>query len=208
MPRCSPTAMLASSDDRLDGRLAEAGVDKPTGSREAEVIWRNEPFLPGRIIGILGRRPARPDDGLAAPRIGYKCHIFDPQEHAQRGRGSGHFDPRRFRRHDRAARFAQPVDVDDLRVENLPVNPFAVLGEKLRPHFNRGGRPGPGKRMFPRGLRSGRNANWRPVAGWSTGSFGGCGVGCPWSSRRVVTAMMARDRRGFALPAGRNPHGR
>ena len=88
---------------------------------------------PGSTIGIVGGGQLGRMLSLAAARLGYRTHIFDPHEwpcaaavaaeHMRAG-----FD-------DQAAleRFAATVDVATYEFENLPVEPLGLLGAKLRP---------------------------------------------------------------------------
>ena len=88
---------------------------------------------PGSTIGIIGGGQLGRMLSLAAAQLGYKCHIFDP------GQSPPAADVAAF--HTRAAfddlaalqAFGAAVDVATYEFENLPVEPLASLGDKLRP---------------------------------------------------------------------------
>jgi 5-(carboxyamino)imidazole ribonucleotide synthase len=88
---------------------------------------------PGATIGIVGGGQLGRMLSMAAARLGYKCHIFDPHEapcatHVAAAHTRAAFD-------DVAAieRFAEQVDVVTYEFENVPVEPLKMLADKLRP---------------------------------------------------------------------------
>ena len=90
-------------------------------------------LAPGSTIGIVGGGQLGRMMAMAAARLGYKCHIFDPHYRPCAAAVAG--------AHTRAAyddaaaleRFARACDVVTYEFENLPVAPLAALGPKLRP---------------------------------------------------------------------------
>src|SRR5262245_24344426 len=90
-------------------------------------------FPPGSTIGILGGGQLGRMMALAAARIGYKCHIFDPHEAPCGAEVSAHFSRAEFDDQDALQRFGAQCDVITYEFENLPVEPLRVLGDKLRP---------------------------------------------------------------------------
>ena len=88
---------------------------------------------PGSIIGILGGGQLGRMMALAAARIGYKCHIFDPHEHPCGAEVSAHFTRAQFDDEAALRHFGAACDVITYEFENLPVEPLSVLGDKLRP---------------------------------------------------------------------------
>ncbi|WP_294009208.1 5-(carboxyamino)imidazole ribonucleotide synthase [Sphingomonas sp.] len=92
-----------------------------------------EVVAPGSIIGIVGGGQLGRMLAVAAARLGYKCHIFDPHEHPCAADVAEAFTRGAF--DDRAAleRFAGQVDVATYEFENLPAEPLTALGPKLRP---------------------------------------------------------------------------
>src|SRR5262245_36499434 len=88
---------------------------------------------PGSTIGILGGGQLGRMMALAAARIGYKCHIFDPHEEPCAAEVSAHFTRAEFEDVEALKRFGAACDVVTYEFENLPVEPLRVLGDKLRP---------------------------------------------------------------------------
>jgi 5-(carboxyamino)imidazole ribonucleotide synthase len=90
-------------------------------------------IAPGATIGIVGGGQLGRMLGMAAARLGFRTHIFDPHEQPCAADVAA--------RHTRAAfddlgaleRFAAVVDVATYEFENLPVEPLGILGGKLRP---------------------------------------------------------------------------
>jgi len=70
---------------------------------------------------------------LAAARIGYKCHIFDPHEQPCAAEVAAYFTRAEFDDEDALTRFGAQCDVITYEFENLPVEPLRVLGSKLKP---------------------------------------------------------------------------
>jgi 5-(carboxyamino)imidazole ribonucleotide synthase len=88
---------------------------------------------PGSTIGILGGGQLGRMMALAAARIGYKCHIFDPHEQPCAAEVSANFTRAKFDDVEALRRFGEACDVITYEFENLPVEPLAVVGDKLRP---------------------------------------------------------------------------
>jgi 5-(carboxyamino)imidazole ribonucleotide synthase len=88
---------------------------------------------PGSTIGIVGGGQLGRMLAMAAAQLGYKCHIFDPQQAPCAADVAAHFTRADFT--DRAAleAFGKAVDVATYEFENLPVAPLDVLGAKLHP---------------------------------------------------------------------------
>ena len=88
---------------------------------------------PGSTIGILGGGQLGRMMALAAARIGYQCHIFDPHERPCAAEVSAHFTRAEFDDKEALRRFTASCDVVTYEFENLPVEPLRVLGDKLKP---------------------------------------------------------------------------
>jgi len=88
---------------------------------------------PGSTIGILGGGQLGRMMALAAARFGYKCHIFDPHYRPCAAEVSKHFTRATFDDVEALRRFADECDVVTYEFENVPVEPLAVLGAKLKP---------------------------------------------------------------------------
>ena len=88
---------------------------------------------PGSTIGIIGGGQLGRMLAIAAARLGYRCHVFDPHQHPCAADVAAAFTRGAF--DDRAAleRFAGQVDVATYEFENLPVEPLGLIGDKLRP---------------------------------------------------------------------------
>ncbi|MBO9498783.1 MAG: 5-(carboxyamino)imidazole ribonucleotide synthase [Novosphingobium sp.] len=89
---------------------------------------------PGRTIGILGGGQLGRMMAVAAAQLGYRCHIYSPEEHSVAAEVSedatcaGWYDAREL------ARFARGCDVITWEFENVPVAPLAPIAAKLAPH--------------------------------------------------------------------------
>jgi 5-(carboxyamino)imidazole ribonucleotide synthase len=90
-------------------------------------------IAPGSTIGIIGGGQLGRMLAVAAARLGYRCHIFDPHERPCAADVAAHFTRASY--DDRAAleRFGAEVDVATYEFENVAVEPLEVLGQKLRP---------------------------------------------------------------------------
>ena len=88
---------------------------------------------PGSTIGILGGGQLGRMMALAAARIGYKCHIYDPHEQPCAAEVAASFTRAQFDDEEALRRFGGQCDVITYEFENLPVEPLRLLGDKLRP---------------------------------------------------------------------------
>ena len=88
---------------------------------------------PGSTIGIVGGGQLGRMMAMAAARLGYRAHIFDPHYRPCAAEVAGAFTRAAFDDADALARFADACDVVTYEFENLPVGPLAALGDKLRP---------------------------------------------------------------------------
>jgi 5-(carboxyamino)imidazole ribonucleotide synthase len=90
-------------------------------------------FPPGSTIGILGGGQLGRMMALAAARLGYRCHILDPHEQPCAAEVSAYFTRAAFDDEAALRRFADQCSVVTYEFENVPVEPLAVLGDKLKP---------------------------------------------------------------------------
>jgi len=90
-------------------------------------------FAPGSTIGIIGGGQLGRMMALAAARLGYRCHIFDPHEAPCAAQVSDRFTRGDFADAAALAAFAVSCDVVTYEFENVPVGPLAGLEAKLRP---------------------------------------------------------------------------
>lgn len=88
---------------------------------------------PGSTIGIIGGGQLGRMMALAAARIGYRCHIFDPHEQPCAAEVSDKFTRASFDDEAALRSFAEKCDVITYEFENVPVGPLAGLGDKLAP---------------------------------------------------------------------------
>jgi len=70
---------------------------------------------------------------MAAARLGYRAHIYDPHYRPCAAEVAGAFTRAAFDDATALAAFAGQCDVVTYEFENLPVGPLAALGDKLRP---------------------------------------------------------------------------
>jgi 5-(carboxyamino)imidazole ribonucleotide synthase len=90
-------------------------------------------FPPGSTIGIIGGGQLGRMMAMAAARLGYRCHIYDPHESPCAAEVSAEFTRATFDDVEALRRFGEQCAVVTYEFENLPVEPLSVLGHKLRP---------------------------------------------------------------------------
>lgn len=88
---------------------------------------------PGSTIGIIGGGQLGRMMALAAARLGYRCHIYDPHEAPCAAEVSAAFTRAAFDDAKALKAIAEACDVVTYEFENLPVEPLVSLGDKLRP---------------------------------------------------------------------------
>ena len=88
---------------------------------------------PGSTIGIVGGGQLGRMLSVAAARLGYKCHVFDPHEAPCAADVAAAFTRAAFDDVEALRRFGEAVDVVTYEFENIAVEPLAVLGDKLKP---------------------------------------------------------------------------
>ena len=84
---------------------------------------------PGSTIGIVGGGQLGRMLGIAAAQLGYKCHIFDPHEHAPAADVAARFTRAAYDDRQALEAFAAQVDVATYEFENLAVEPLESLGD-------------------------------------------------------------------------------
>jgi 5-(carboxyamino)imidazole ribonucleotide synthase len=90
-------------------------------------------IAPGSTIGIVGGGQLGRMLSVAAARLGYKCHIFDPHEHPPAADVAARVTCADYDDIAALRAFGRSVDVATYEFENLPVEPLEVLGAKLQP---------------------------------------------------------------------------
>jgi len=135
---------------------------------------------PGSTIGILGGGQLGRMMAIAAARLGYRCHIFDPHEHPCAAEVSAGFTRAGFDDGPALARFAAQCDVITYEFENIPVAPLALLGDKLAPS-TRSLEVAQDRAEEKRFIEQcgGRVAPWREVAGPGDIAEALCALGSP-----------------------------
>ena len=88
---------------------------------------------PGSTIGIIGGGQLGRMLAMAAAELGYRCHIFAPDEAPCAAAVAAVHTRAEFDDGEALGKFAAAVDVVTYEFENLPVAPLAALGAKMRP---------------------------------------------------------------------------
>ena len=88
---------------------------------------------PGSTIGIVGGGQLGRMLAMAAAQLGYKCHVFDPHERPPAADVAAGFTRADYDDRSALKAFGAKIDVATYEFENLPVEPLAVLGDKLHP---------------------------------------------------------------------------
>ena len=88
---------------------------------------------PGATIGIVGGGQLGRMLSMAAARLGYKTHIYDPHEASCADDVAAYRTRAAFESVEAMTRFGESVDVATYEFENLPSASLQALGDKLRP---------------------------------------------------------------------------
>jgi len=86
----------------------------------------------GAVIGILGGGQLGRMLSVAASRLGFKCHIFEPGANPPAGQVADKVTTAAYSDLDALAAFARSVDIITFEFENIPTQALDAL-EKLRP---------------------------------------------------------------------------
>ena len=89
---------------------------------------------PGSTIGILGGGQLGRMTALAAARLGYRCHVFDPQADPPGALVAAAHTRAGFDDRQALARFAEAVDVVTLEWENVPTACLEFLASRVGVH--------------------------------------------------------------------------
>ncbi|MCB2076490.1 MAG: 5-(carboxyamino)imidazole ribonucleotide synthase [Novosphingobium sp.] len=84
---------------------------------------------PGETIGILGGGQLGRMIAMAAAQLGYRCHIFAPEEHSVAADVSAAFTRADWSDTEALARFARECAVVTYEFENVAVDPLRALGD-------------------------------------------------------------------------------
>lgn len=88
---------------------------------------------PGGTIGIIGGGQLGKMLAVAAARLGYKCHIFAPDDSPCAADVSAAFTRADYADIEALRRFAEAVDVATYEFENVPAASLEAIASKLRP---------------------------------------------------------------------------
>ncbi|MBI3453372.1 MAG: 5-(carboxyamino)imidazole ribonucleotide synthase, partial [Rhodospirillales bacterium] len=88
-------------------------------------------IAPGATIGILGGGQLGRMTALAAARLGYRCHIFDPQPDSPAAQVAAKATVAEFTDVAALAAFAREIDVATYEFENIPAEGPAALAERV-----------------------------------------------------------------------------
>jgi 5-(carboxyamino)imidazole ribonucleotide synthase len=88
---------------------------------------------PGATIGIIGGGQLGRMLSIAAARLGYRTHIYDPHEASCADDVAAYRTRAAFESVEAMTRFGESVDVATYEFENLPSASLQALGDKLRP---------------------------------------------------------------------------
>ncbi len=91
-----------------------------------------KPLAPGACIGILGGGQLGRMLSMAAARLGFTCHIFEPGENPPAGQVSAQVTRAAYEDGAALEAFARSVDVITYEFENIPTSALDLL-EKLAP---------------------------------------------------------------------------
>jgi 5-(carboxyamino)imidazole ribonucleotide synthase len=86
---------------------------------------------PGSTIGIIGSGQLGRMLGMAAANLGYRCHIYAPDESPPAAEVAAQFTRAAYDDADALARFAGSVDILTYEFENIPVAPLRSLAGKV-----------------------------------------------------------------------------
>jgi 5-(carboxyamino)imidazole ribonucleotide synthase len=87
---------------------------------------------PGAVIGIIGGGQLGRMSAMAAARLGFRTHIFSPEQDGPAAQVATFNTVAAYTDHDALRRFAEAVDVITFEFENIPADSLALL-ESLRP---------------------------------------------------------------------------
>jgi 5-(carboxyamino)imidazole ribonucleotide synthase len=87
-------------------------------------------IAPGSTIGIVGGGQLGRMLAMAAAQLGYRCHIYAPDEAPPAAEVSALFTQGRYDDEDALARFGSEVDVATYEFENIPAGPLHALAAK------------------------------------------------------------------------------
>ena len=88
---------------------------------------------PGSTIGIVGGGQLGRMLALAAAQLGYRCHVYAPDETPPAAEVTGRFTRGAFDDEAALARFGAEVDVATYEFENVPAASVKAIAARLLP---------------------------------------------------------------------------
>jgi 5-(carboxyamino)imidazole ribonucleotide synthase len=96
-------------------------------------MTREKIFLPGSTIGVMGGGQLGRMFAIAARRMGYRVHIFSPEENGPAAQLADHATTAPYEDEAAVTQFARAVDVITFEFENIPATTIERLSrEQLR----------------------------------------------------------------------------
>ncbi len=128
-------------------------------------LTMTEPLAPGSVIGILGGGQLGKMLAQAAAKLGFKAHVFAPEDDAPAAHVAAHHVKARYEDAEALTAFARGVDVLTYEFESIPADSLAVIEgiAPLRP--NRRALAATQDRLHERELLATVHAP-APVAAW------------------------------------------
>jgi phosphoribosylaminoimidazole carboxylase PurE protein len=122
-------SILATGDEALGQRLEKHRA------RPDSIGRRNSGMTldPGSTIGIIGGGQLGKMLAVAAAQLGYRCHIFAPEEAPCAPMSAPVSLAATMRMPSALGRFAESVDVATYEFENVPADSLEAIAAKLRP---------------------------------------------------------------------------
>ena len=91
----------------------------------------HEPLQSGAIVGILGGGQLGRMLSVAAARLGYRCHVFEPGARPPAAHTAHLLTTAAYEDTEALSRFAQGVDVVTYEFENIPTDALDTI-ESIR----------------------------------------------------------------------------
>src|SRR3954465_3265418 len=91
-------------------------------------------ILPGQTIGILGGGQLGRMFAIAARRMGYRVHAFDPTQDCPTGQVADHETNPNYDDLNAAMEFAKAVDVVTFEFENVPAETLSTIEQIVPVH--------------------------------------------------------------------------
>lgn len=158
----------------------------------------SDPLALGATIGILGGGQLGRMLAVAASRLGYKTHIFEPSKAPPAGQMTDRLTTASYQDDAALIRFAQEVDVITYEFENIPSSALDTL-ENLRPiHPNRTALTTSQDRLTEKDFLSGLGLQTAPYAAVQTATEMATAVQAIGTPAILKTRRFGYDGKGQA----------